>query len=150
MWNGLVQGDPSGQILTTWIAEEQLPHAPCAGQDRRGPAGRRPPPFRFNTWCATSGIPELQRLAGTIDAWWPEVLGSPQIDVTDAGTEATNRTVTPPALPTASATWTTNAAEYGSPAPSATAGLPPSEGHAPQVRRAAKAAPPVTHVKMRA
>jgi len=30
---------------------------------------------RFNSWCAQSGLPELERLAGTIEACWPEVLG---------------------------------------------------------------------------
>ena len=48
---------------------------------------------RVNSWCARSGLPELERLAGTIQAWWPEVLGFLQTQVTNAGTEATNRTV---------------------------------------------------------
>ena len=48
---------------------------------------------RFNSWCATSGLPELKRLAATIEAWWPEVLGFLQTGITNAGTEATNRTV---------------------------------------------------------
>jgi len=39
-----------------------------------------------------TGLPELERLAGTIGACWPEVLGF-QTGVTNAGTEATNRTV---------------------------------------------------------
>ena len=38
-------------------------------------------------------MPELERLAATIEAWWPEVLGFLQTGVTNAGTEATNRTV---------------------------------------------------------
>ena len=48
---------------------------------------------RFSSWCAHSGLPELERLAGTIQAWWPEVLGFLQTQVTNAGTEATDRTV---------------------------------------------------------
>ncbi len=48
---------------------------------------------RFNTWCADSKLPELERLAGTIEAWWPEVEGFLQTGITNAGTEATNRTV---------------------------------------------------------
>ncbi|MDP9434951.1 MAG: transposase, partial [Actinomycetota bacterium] len=48
---------------------------------------------RFNNWCAQSGLPELERLAGTIEAWWLDVLGFLQTGVTNAGTEATNRTV---------------------------------------------------------
>lgn len=41
----------------------------------------------------SQGLPELERLAGTIKAWWPEVLGFLQTGVTNAGTEATYRTV---------------------------------------------------------
>lgn len=37
--------------------------------------------------------PELQRLATTIDAWWPEVLGFLTTGVTNAGTEGTNRLI---------------------------------------------------------
>jgi transposase len=37
-------------------------------------------------------MPELQRLAATIEAWWPEVLGFLQTGITNAGA-ATNRTV---------------------------------------------------------
>ena len=93
MWNGLVQGDPSGQILTAWIAKERhrklLATAKTSGV-RHDVAHRL---FRLNSWCADSGIPEPERLAGTIDPWWPEVLGFLQTGVTNAGTEATNRTV---------------------------------------------------------
>jgi len=93
IWNGLVQGEPSGQILTAWIAKEQLRKLLAlakTGGVRHDVAHRL---FRFNNWCAGSRIPELERLAGTIDTWWPEVLGFLQTGVTNAGTEATNRTV---------------------------------------------------------
>jgi len=45
--------------------------------------------FRFNSWCAGSGVPELERLARTIEAWWPEVMGFLQTSVTNGATEAT-------------------------------------------------------------
>ena len=93
MWNGLVDGDPSGQILTAWIAKEELRALLAtakSGGIRHDVAHRL---FRFNSWCANSDIPELERLASTIEAWWPEVLGFLQTNVTNAGTEATNRTV---------------------------------------------------------
>ena len=93
MWNDLIDGDATGQILTAWIAKEELrallATARTGGQ-RHDVAHRL---HRFNSWCADSGLPELQRLAGTIEAWWPEVLGFLQTSVTNAGTEATNRTV---------------------------------------------------------
>jgi len=48
---------------------------------------------RLDSSCATSGLPELKRLSATIEAWWPDVLGFLQTGITNAGTEATNRTV---------------------------------------------------------
>jgi transposase len=92
IWNGLVDNDPSGQILTTWIGKEELrlPATAKTGGNRHDVAHRL---FIFNSWRANSGVPELERLAGTIEAWWPEVLGFLQTNITNAGTEATNRTV---------------------------------------------------------
>jgi transposase len=29
--------------------------------------------FRFYESCAASGLPELERLAGTVNTWWPEI-----------------------------------------------------------------------------
>ena len=63
---------------------------PQPGGDRHDVAHQL---FRFNSWFAGSRVPELERLAGTIEAWWPEVLGFLQTGVTNAATEATNRTV---------------------------------------------------------
>jgi len=93
MWNDLIDNDPSGQILTAWIAKEELRKLLAlakTGGNRHDVAHQL---FRFNTWCANAHIPELERLAKTIEAWWPEVLGFLQTDITNAATEATNRTV---------------------------------------------------------
>ncbi len=93
MWNDLVDGDPTGKILLAGIAKEQLRALLAAartGGQRHDVAHRL---HRCNSWCARSGLPELERLAGTIQAWWPEVLGFLQTGVTNAGTEATNRAV---------------------------------------------------------
>jgi transposase len=93
MWNGLIDNDPSGQILSAWIAKEELRKLLTlarTGGVRHDVAHQL---FRFNNWCAGSTVPELERLASTIEAWWPEVLGFLQTGVTNAATEATNRTV---------------------------------------------------------
>jgi transposase len=93
MWNELVDADPTSQILTAWIAKEELRTLlTCArtGGHRHEISNRL---HRFNAWCADSRLPELERLAATIEAWWPEVLGFLQTGITNAGTEATNRTV---------------------------------------------------------
>jgi len=93
MWNGLIDNDPSGQILSAWIGKEELRKLLAlakTGGTRHDVAHQL---FRCNSWCANSAVPELERLASTIEAWWPEVLGFLQTGVTNAATEATNRTV---------------------------------------------------------
>ncbi len=93
MWNGLIDNDPSGQILSAWIGKEELRKLLAlakTGGTRHDVAHQL---FRFNSWCANSAVPELERLASTIEAWWPEVLGFLQTGVTNAAAEATNRTV---------------------------------------------------------
>jgi transposase len=93
MWNDLVDADPTSKILTAWIAKEELRRLLAgarSGGHRHEISARL---HRFNSWCADSTLPELERLASTIEAWWPEVLGFLQTGITNAGTEATNRTV---------------------------------------------------------
>jgi transposase len=95
MWNDLVDGDPSFDILTAWIAKEEL-RSLLATADRGGQrhdiAHRL---TKFYTWCAgpAAHLPEVQRLAATIEAWWPEVLGFLTTGVTNAATEGTNHLI---------------------------------------------------------
>ena len=58
MWNGCIDNDPSGQILSAWIAKEEL-RALCATATRGG--HRRDPrsALAFYQWCADAQIPEL-------------------------------------------------------------------------------------------
>ncbi len=68
MWNGLIDNDPSGQILSAWIGKEELRKLlglAKSGGVRHDVAHQL---FRFNSWCAGSGVPELERLAATIEA----------------------------------------------------------------------------------
>ncbi len=68
---GLDAGDtPDEQLARTWIAAQDLRlifH--CPDHDRAGQAL-----YRWLTYCADSGIPELIRLAATIDSWRTELL----------------------------------------------------------------------------
>ena len=73
MWNGCVDHDPSGQILSAWIAKEEL-RALCATAatgGHRADIGRRL--WAFYSWCAAADIPELTTLAETIETWWPAI-----------------------------------------------------------------------------
>jgi transposase len=93
MWNELITGDPSGQILTAWIAKEEF---------RALLALARTDPARhvvhrrlgdFYTWCAASDIPELHRLATTVENWWPEIERFLHTGLTNARTEGINRVI---------------------------------------------------------
>jgi transposase len=86
-------GGPGATILTAYIAKEELRHLLALA--------RTDPPrtviahrlTRFHTWCANSGIGELERLARTIDTWWPQIEAFLHTGITNAGSEATNRVV---------------------------------------------------------
>lgn len=90
LWNNLVDNEPTGQVLSAWIAKEELRSLlACAkrGGVRSDIAHRL---TRFYTWCATVDIPEVTRLAATVDAWWPQSEAFLTTGITNAGTEGTN------------------------------------------------------------
>jgi transposase len=93
MWNGCVDHDPSGQILSAWIAKEEL-RALCASAaagGHRHDIGDRL--WRFYRWCADADIPELTTLAETIETWWPAIEVFLSTGITNARTEGTNRLI---------------------------------------------------------
>lgn len=73
MWNALTDAGAIGMtLLTAWVAKERLRDLlACArtGADRHRVGHQR---WKFLTWCADSDIPEVRRLAATVDRWWPE------------------------------------------------------------------------------
>ena len=92
MWNACVDLDPSGDLLATWIAKEELRALlGCAKTaDRHGIRARL---FDFYTWCADTDVPEVHTLATLIETWWPAVLTFLQTGATNAATEGTNRLI---------------------------------------------------------
>jgi hypothetical protein len=98
MWNGCdvdgcVDHDPSGQILSAWIAKEEL-RALCATAARGGHRHEiRDRLWAFYSWCADAQIPELTTLAETIQTWWPAVEVFLSTGLTNARTEGTNRLI---------------------------------------------------------
>ena len=48
---------------------------------------------QFYTRCGESGLPELQRLATTVQTWLPEILAFLHTGITNAGSEGTNRVI---------------------------------------------------------
>jgi transposase len=93
MWNGCVDHDPSGQILSAWIGKEEL-RALCATAAQGGhPSAIRDRLYAFYQWCADAQIPELTTLAETIETWWPAIEVFLTTGLTNARTEGTNRLI---------------------------------------------------------
>ena len=93
MWNGCVDHDPTGQILSAWIAKEEL-RALCATSAAGGhheDIGRQL--WAFYSWCADANIPELTTLAERIETWWPAIEVFLKTRLTNARTEGTNRLI---------------------------------------------------------
>jgi transposase len=93
MWNAIVSEDHSGQILSAWIAKEELRtllSTVRVGGDAHLTRHRL---HRFLAWCIDSQIPELLTLASTVDTWWPEINAFVQTGITNARTEGYNRLV---------------------------------------------------------
>ncbi len=93
MWNGCVDNDPTGQILSAWIAKEEL-RALCATAARGGHRHEiHQRLWAFYRWCANAAIPELTTLAETIETWWPAIEVFLTTGLTNARTEGTNRLI---------------------------------------------------------
>lgn len=93
MWNAIVDEDPSAQILSAWIAKEELRTLLSTvrlGGDAHLTRHRL---HRFLTWCIDSQVPELLTLATTVDTWWPEINAFIATGITNARTEGYNRLV---------------------------------------------------------
>jgi transposase len=94
MWNTLVDlGPPGEQILTAYIAKEKLRELLALA--RHGPHRHRISQrlFAFYDWCAQAGIPEIERLATTIERWWPHIEAFIHTRITNATSEGINRVV---------------------------------------------------------
>ena len=81
--------DPTGEIGAAWGVKERL-RMLLATTDR---ASISEALHRFHETVLAADLPEATRLAQTIDAWWPQILGFLETRHTNAGTEGTNRTI---------------------------------------------------------
>jgi len=73
MWNTIYEEDPSAQILSAYIAKEELRTLLSTVHLGGDPHLTRHQLHRFLSWCIDSKIPELLTLATTVDAWWPAI-----------------------------------------------------------------------------
>ncbi|MER6578261.1 transposase [Nonomuraea sp. NPDC001023] len=80
-------------VLAAWNAKEDLLDLLSLARTypaRTVVAGRL---FRFYNRCAASGLPEFERLASTIETWWPEILAFIQTGIANARSEGTNHVI---------------------------------------------------------
>jgi transposase len=94
MWNTLIDlGDPGYDILSAYIAKEKLRDllALARTQPNREQIAARL--HDFYQWCAHTGLPELERLATTIEQWWPHILEFIHTGISNATSEGINRVV---------------------------------------------------------
>jgi transposase len=93
MWNTIADEDPTSQILSAWIAKEELRTLLSTVRVGGNAHLTRHRLHRFLSWCIDSQIPELRTLAGTVDTWWPEINAFVTTGITNARTEGYNRLV---------------------------------------------------------
>lgn len=83
----------SGPILAAWNAKEDLLDLLATARthpDRERIARLL---YRFYHRCAHADVPELERLATTVEVWWPQILAFLHTGITNAGSEGTNRVI---------------------------------------------------------
>jgi transposase len=91
MWNRTSAEDPSAQILSAWIAKEELRTLLSTVRVGGDPHLARHRLHRFLACCIDSQIPELLALATTVDTWWPEIKPFLTTGITNARAEGYNR-----------------------------------------------------------
>ena len=91
MWNALIDaGDPGLEVLHAYTVKEDLRRllALPTTADREAISHRL---YRLYVQAAASDIPEVHRLAETIEAWWPAVLAAITTGFSNARSEGYNR-----------------------------------------------------------
>ena len=80
-------------ILAAWNAKEDL--LDLLALARTEPDRERLAALldRFYRRCANADLPELERLATTVQTWWPQILAFIRTGITNAGSEGTNRVI---------------------------------------------------------
>jgi transposase len=80
-------------ILAAWNAKEDLLDLLASARTNPNREDIADLLYRFYRRCAQSGLPELERLATTVETWWPEILAFIHTGITNAGSEGTNRVI---------------------------------------------------------
>jgi len=89
----LVDPDPSNQILTAWIAKEELCALLALARTGATRSDIDRKLFAFYHWCASTDIDELHTLATTVATWWPAIEAFIETGITNAKTKGLNRLI---------------------------------------------------------
>ena len=91
MWNALIDaGDPGMEVLHAYIVKENLRHLlALAGTDPDAAHPHRL--WQFYEQAAACDLPEVHRLAATIEAWWPAIEAAIATGYSNARSEGYNR-----------------------------------------------------------
>jgi transposase len=91
MWEEILAQEATGELRATWIAKQELRFLLSLTRTSAPRSEISNRLFAFYYWCARADVPEITRLARTIDAWWPQILAFIGTGITNARTESTNR-----------------------------------------------------------
>ncbi|MGS2620186.1 ISL3 family transposase [Micromonospora sp. LZ34] len=80
-------------ILAAWNAKEDLLDLLATARTQPDREHVHRLLRRFYTRCAATDLPELHRLATTIETWWPQIHAFLRTGITNAGSEGTNRVI---------------------------------------------------------
>jgi transposase len=80
-------------ILSAWNAKEDLHDLLALARTHPNREHVARLLHRFYQRCADSCLPELARLATTVQTWWPQILAFLHTGITNAGSEGTNRVI---------------------------------------------------------
>ncbi|MFD7757851.1 transposase [Streptomyces sp. NPDC059757] len=80
-------------ITVAWNAKEDLLDLLATARTRPDREQVRDLLYRFYRRCADADLPELQRLATTVETWWPEILAFLHTGITNTGSKGTNRVI---------------------------------------------------------
>ncbi|MFJ6956309.1 ISL3 family transposase [Micromonospora aurantiaca (nom. illeg.)] len=80
-------------ILAAWNAKEDLLDLLAVARTQPNREHVHRLLHRFYARCSASDLPELHRLATTIETWWPQILAFLTTGITNAGSEGTNRVI---------------------------------------------------------
>ncbi|MEY9886850.1 hypothetical protein ABIA31_000476 [Catenulispora sp. MAP5-51] len=80
-------------ILAAWNVKEDLMDLLALHGTHPERAWISALPARFYESATASGLPEMERLANTVSAWWPQILAAITTGVTNAASEGINRLI---------------------------------------------------------